>query len=364
MKQKRRARGMGRVYKENGVFFLQYTTKDHKRKAILLREETGEKITEERRAESVAKEFLERQKQLKEIETREEYLEEKAKLKKLKARLTITLDDAFDLAQKKPHSRLASNQVTRVSERYWSDFVSYLKDNYHFKTLDQVERAHAEAYIAHIRKNGRWDRTIRYVKSRCPQRRKFKDYEFGGSLSNATLNRYQGTCKSVFTFLLPDLGYSLEENPFYYIRPLKLASAEREIFPEEELSLIFQNPPPLMRGLFTIGICCGLRLGDVATLRWSDIEGYAPNLVAPDFYRHEITRVTRKTKAVVHIPIERELADFLRDQYEVSGQEEYILPEAAKLYLEHQNLLNGRILGYLHSLGIQTQRSIPGRTRK
>ena len=130
------------------------------------------------------------------------------------------------------------------------------------------------------------------------------------------------------------------------------------------MQLIFQNPPPLMHGLFTIGICCGLRLGDVATLRWSEIEGYAPNLVAPDFYLHEIIRVTRKTKAVVHIPIERELADYLRTQYEISGQEEYILPDAARLYLEHQNVLNNRILGYLHSLGIQTQRSIPGRTRK
>ena len=67
---------------------------------------------------------------------------------------------------------------------------------------------------------------------------------------------------------------------------------------------------------------------------------------------------------MVHIPIERELADYLRTQYEISGQEEYILPDAARLYLEHQNVLNNRILGYLHSLGIQTQRSIPGRTRK
>ena len=364
MKQKRRAKGMGRVYKENGAFFLQYTTKDHKRKAMILREENGAKITEERRAESVAREFLERQKQLKEIETREEYLEEKAKLKKLKARLTITLDDAFELAQQKPHSRPASEQVLRVSRRYWIDFVSFLKDNYHLTTLDEVERAHAEAYLSHIRKNGRWNRRISYEKSRCPQRKKFKSYEFGGMLSATTLNRYQMTCKSVFTFLLPDLGYSVEENPFYFIRPLKLAPAEREIFTEEELQLIFQNPPPLMRGLFTIGICCGLRLGDVATLRWSEIEGYAPNLVAPDFYLHEIIRVTRKTKAVVHIPIERELADYLRTQYEISGQEEYILPDAARLYLEHQNVLNNRILGYLHSLGIQTQRSIPGRTRK
>ena len=41
MKQKRRARGTGRVYKENGVYLLQYTTKDHKRKAMILRDESG-----------------------------------------------------------------------------------------------------------------------------------------------------------------------------------------------------------------------------------------------------------------------------------------------------------------------------------
>ena len=34
-----------------------------------------------------------------------------------------------------------------------------------------------------------------------------------------------------------------------------------------------------MHGLFTIDICCGLRLGDVATLRWSEIEGYTSDLM-------------------------------------------------------------------------------------
>ena len=225
---------MGRVYKENGVFMLQYTTRDHKRKAMVLKDANGRKITEERKAESAARDFLEREHRLKEIETREEYLEEKAKLKKLKARLTITLDDAFELSLRKPHTRSASLQVLNVSRRYWFDFVSYLRENYHLNTLDEVERSHAESYIAYLRQNGRWNRLITFHKTRCPKRKKFKDYEFGGSLSATTLNRYQSVCKAVFTFLLPDLGYSVEENPFYFIRPLKLAPAEREIFTEEE----------------------------------------------------------------------------------------------------------------------------------
>ena len=322
MRQKRRAKGSGRVYKENGVFLLQYTTKDHKRKAMVLRDAAGQKITEERKAQIAAREFLERERQLKDIETRQEYLEEKAKLKKLKARIMISLDDAFELSMRKPHTRQASAQVLRVSRRYWSDFVSFLKTNYQLMTLDEVERAHAEAYIAYIRQNGRWDRTIRYNKNRCPQRKRFKDYEFGGTLSNTTLNRYQSVCKAVFTFLMPDLGYSVEENPFYYIKPLKLEPVEREIFTEEELQLIFQNPPPLMRGLFTIGLCCGLRLGDVATLRWNEIEDYAPNLTNPDFYMKEINRATRKTKTMVHIPVMEELANYLSEQYQISGQDD------------------------------------------
>ena len=98
MRQKRRAKGSGRVYKENGVFLLQYTTKDHKRKAMVLRDAAGQKITEERKAQIAARDFLERERQLKDIETRQDYLEEKAKLKKLKARILITLDEAFDLS--------------------------------------------------------------------------------------------------------------------------------------------------------------------------------------------------------------------------------------------------------------------------
>ena len=360
---KRRAKGMGRVYKDKGVYFLQYTDKDHKRKAMILRDTQGEKITELRKAEAVAREILEKQKQLKEIESREEYLEEKAKLKKLKARLTISLGDAFELAQAKPHSRVPSEKVLRVSRRYWYDFVCYLKDQYKLNTLDEVERAHAEAYIAYIRQNGRWNQKISYNKERCAKRKKFKSYDFGGNLSNTTLNRYQSVCKAVFTFLLPDLGYSLEENPFYYIKPLKLAPIDREIFNPDELQLIFREPTPLMRGLFTIGICTGLRLGDVATLKWKEIEGYELNLAQPDFYQKEIVRLTRKTKAVVHIPIEEELANYLQGQYWESGQDEYILPEAARLYLNHQNVLNNRVLGYLHSLGIKTQREVPGRKR-
>ncbi len=361
---KRKTNGSGSISKKNGHFYLQYYDRDGNRKTLTMKTPSGKHITEQRAAEAAAKNFLEQQNKIREIETREDYLESKAKLKKLKARLTITLETAFDLHLQKPHARVASHKILKISRRYWIDFVAFLQDKFDLHTLDEVERAHAEAYIAQIRKEGRWLRTIQYDKENCPLRRPFKDYEYGGMLSNTTLNRYQSVCKAVFTFLLPDLGYSVEENPFYYIKPLKLEPVEREIFSEKELQLIFENPPPLQRALFTVGICTGLRLGDVATLRWSDIEySFSEDEDTPVFFQKEIHRITRKTKTLVHIPIELELADFLAKQWPQSRYSDYVLPEAATMYLEHHGVLNRRILGYLHSLGIVTQREVPGRKR-
>ena len=67
---KRRANGCGRVYKVKDTYYLQYSTTDGKRKSITLRNEQGEKITEEREAQQAARKYLDRENKIKEIETR------------------------------------------------------------------------------------------------------------------------------------------------------------------------------------------------------------------------------------------------------------------------------------------------------
>lgn len=364
-KVSRRKKGFGYIYKVKDSFYLQYRDANHKRCSITLKTASGKKITEEREARAAAKSFLERQQKIQEVETREEYLEKRAKLKQLKARLTISLEDAFELHLQKPHTRSSSEKVLKVSRRYWKDFVSFLEYHYKLKTLDQVERVHAEAYIAYIRKNGRYDPVIRYNKNTAPRRKPFNDYKCAGRLSNTTLNRYQAVCKAVFTYLATDLGYNIEENPFFHIKPLKLEPVDREIFSDDELALIFKEPSPLMNAIFTIGICTGLRLGDVATLCWSDIEIDERNSDGiPVFFDKEIHRITRKTKTLVHIPIEHELSEFFRAQWLISGNMEYVIPEAAEMYLGGSHTLNNRIVSYIKSLGIEKYRIIPGRKRK
>ncbi len=84
----------------------------------------------------------------------------------------------------------------------------------------------------------------------------------------------------------------------------------------------------------------------------------------PDFYAAEIARTTYKTNVAVSIPVERELANYLSRQWEISGGQEYVLPEAAALYNTGFNKLSLRIIKYLQSLGIQTKIKVPGRVKQ
>lgn len=131
---RKRSNGSGSIYKRGDNFYLQYMQKDGKRKNITLKNSQGNHIRERREAEEAARKFLQEQQQLKEIETREEYLAELKVVRKLRARLLITLDNAFDLAQAKPHSRETSNRVLVVSRGYWFDFVDFVKSNYQLYT--------------------------------------------------------------------------------------------------------------------------------------------------------------------------------------------------------------------------------------
>ncbi len=351
---KRRPNGAGRIYKQNGVYYLQYRLENGSRKSITLRTPAGDKITELREAEKAAKIYLEPLRKLNEIKSREEYLEEKAKLKKLAARETILLNDAFQRFLEKPRPRVPQKRHVGVVQSRWNDFTAFVKEKFSLTHLAEVEPKHADAYIAHIRQNGRYCKTIQ--RGRIP----YEQHE-DVRLSSASANQYLRACRQVFKYLLPDLGFTADENPFQHIKGIIVSHTPREIFTQDELAMIFANPPPLMKALFTIGLCTGLREGDVATLKWSEIGGYnGRGTAVSDFLYREINRITRKTHTLVHIPIEMELANCLSElasERDVHSEfAEYVIPEAAKLYLGKSNRLPREIHKYLNSIGIVTQK--------
>jgi integrase len=155
----------------------------------------------------------------------------------------------------------------------------------------------------------------------------------------------------IFEILAEDAG--LIENPFASIPKLKNDYQQREAFTEDELKLIAEQADEFIYPIFAIGISTALREGDICTLRWSEI----------DFNRNLITRKMLKTGNTVEIPIMPPLHELLIKLKEKYGDNEYVLPEHASMYLKNTDGISWRVKKFLKSLGIKTTKKVPGRTR-
>ncbi len=114
----------------------------------------------------------------------------------------------------------------------------------------------------------------------------------------------------------------------------------------EQVKCILDMAKGEMHTLFLIGFYTGLRLGDVATLKWSEI----------DLQRRIITRVPNKTAkssgAVVKIGIPMPLFEELK-QLKETADSDYILPDMARRYNLNRNNLSRPIRDIFKQAGLQ-----------
>lgn len=262
----------------------------------------------------------------------------------------ITLDEAFELAEQKPRLRLPSEKHAGTKRTIWGDFLAFMHGEYpDVKNLIDVTEAHAQEYIAILQKSGRYEKTINYSRTEGKRVRTISTQNVAGALSPRSIRLYQMVCAEVFTLLAKDAG--LQDNPFSGIRKAQMDAKTREAFTQEELNLIYDNLDGFTRPLFMMAVWTGLREGDICTLKWSDV----------DLERHLITRETRKTKAVVQIPISNQLYGLLAATPRTES--EYVFPKHAEMYLTNPDGVSYRVKKFLEGLGIQTTRKPEGRTR-
>ncbi len=367
MIKKKRQNGIGSIFKVKDYFYLRFRdTSENEPENRPLFNEKGERCTNRQEAEIAAQKIAKKRNTLKELDTREKYVQELAEIKNLKTKLVLLLIDAYDRSLERGGYR-GSDVYINTRRNYWLDFCQYMQDNHSITHIGGVTADHARGYINYIRRNGRWKKELCYLRDG-----KELSYQLSSDVGNYLKNAIHKCLKRVFTLLSKELGYAREENPFHEIEFLPIDTEDREIFTETEIKMIFVKPTPLMKGMFTIGFCTGMREGDCATLRWSEIKCYNPNHVPgtkPDFQECEIDRISLKNGAKLVIPIEVELAEYLSTQWEVTGKEVYVIPEARYLYYQkdgkkRRKALSRLIIKYLQSLGIETTRKVPGRSRK
>jgi integrase len=262
----------------------------------------------------------------------------------------ITLDEAFDLAEQKPRPRIPSEKHAGTKRTIWGDFLAFMHGEHSdVKNLIDVTEAHAQEYIGILQKSGRYDKSISYSRGEGKRVRTISTQNAAGALSPRSIRLYQMVCTEVFTLLAKDAG--LQDNPFSGIRKAQTDAKTREAFTAEELKTIHDNLDDFTRPLFMMAVWTGLREGDICTLKWSDV----------DLENRLITRETRKTGAVVQIPISKPLYSMLTATPRTES--EYVFPKHAEMYLKNSDGVSYRVKKFLEGLGIQTTRKPEGRTR-
>lgn len=275
----------------------------------------------------------------------------RAELKKIiRSKKQITLNDAYELAERKPRSRIPAEKYAALKRTVWGDFLAFMHGEHpDVENLIDVTEAHAQEYIALLQKSGRYKKTISYSRGNGKGARTITTQKAAGALSARTIRLHQTVCAEVFTLLAKDA--SLQNNPFASIQKAKSDTETRDAFTPEELKLIYDNLDDFTRPLFMMAVWTGLREGDICTLKWSEV----------DLVRRLITRKTRKTGATVQIPISDQLYSLLVATPRTES--EYVFPEHANMYLTNSSGVSYRIKQFLEGLGIETTRIPEGRIR-
>ncbi|MFN7141507.1 MAG: tyrosine-type recombinase/integrase [Limisphaerales bacterium] len=151
--------------------------------------------------------------------------------------------------------------------------------------------------------------------------------------SYVSANTVNQNRKVLSIFFIRCLKNSLiKSNPVLPIKKFKAGQDEqtnRRALTMEELKTVFDKcPNDFWRYMVKAGFYSGMRMGDLITLRWGEI----------DFEQNAIQRITGKTKKRVKIPIAAPLRDILCRLKAQAGKvkaSDYLWPEQAATYQRH-----------------------------
>lgn len=166
--------------------------------------------------------------------------------------------------------------------------------------------------------------------------------QLGSSVGAATYNIRLVLFKRIWKALSSE--FQLQAGAWESYKKKKAAKGSRRTLSSKELSeLMASAESPDMKLLLALGIYTGLRLGDCALLKWSDI----------DFESKVIRVVPMKTKkhmdGPVEIPIHAALMSMLKA---ADSSSEYVSAENAAAYKSGR--LSGEVVNLFKSCGIKT----------
>lgn len=246
--------------------------------------------------------------------------------------LKMKLEDAFAAFRTRPKRKAVSERTYKDYEHLWDRFVEWIKkENPHIQFLNEITPSVAEEYLI-----SEWEKGI----------------------SERTYNERIKKFRAMFSSLSKKAG--LQKNVWNTVNKMTERTISKRPLTAEQIRDILSVADDEMKVFFIIGLYTGLRRGDAATLKWSEV----------DFRKNIITKLPSKTKNLkkpVYIPIHSELAavlKFLKNNLDNKNKEEYILPNISRTYIKSETYLNKKIQNTFIKAGIETTVAREGAKRR
>jgi len=235
----------------------------------------------------------------------------------------IILGDCFRLFYESPRRRSCGIDSLSHYKAFWRRFVAFSKGE--STMASSVKPATIAGFLESLRKEGLTESTVS------------KAYKF--------------LCY-LFRVLLDD--GKLSSNPCLGVVPPRFSQKRRRELTQEELAAVIDRADGWLKSLLMVGAYTGMRLGDCASLKWSEV----------DLSRGVITKTPSKTKGSsgkeVRVGISRTLRDHL-ECLERGG--EYVNPYAAGMCESHsgETVVSKKIQAHFNACGISTSEKIDGK---
>ena len=234
----------------------------------------------------------------------------------------LTLRQAWSAYLATPNRPDTGPRTLDQYEGKFNRFMTWMERKHpETKAMRNVTEEHAEAYAS--------DLTASHVVS-------------------ATYNQHVSLLKLTWRVLRKKA--KLDRNPWVDITAKRIVTNGKRELTIEEIRAVCAAATGEMRPLFSLGLYTGMRLGDCATLRWGEVD------LERGIIRRVPNKTARRNPKPVLVPIHPTLRTILTELHDAPKRGEYVLPETAAIYRDHNTVLGNAIQNHFVSCGIQTQK--------
>jgi integrase len=250
----------------------------------------------------------------------------------------VLLAEAWALFDDTPRQKSQGTDWRKVSKAWFGRFLTWMEENHPVvEYMDEVSPVMANAYARHLNSEG---------------------------TTASTYNRKVHSLKLVFKTLKTDAG--LTENVWGEIQQMHATVEGQRPLEDNEVRLVLvkahEQGDPVLALWLLLGIYTGLRLKDVVTLTWANV----------NFEQKMISRVAAKTRKYsngqpIPIPMAAPLEVALKAYRRTvpKSNEAYLFPEYAKDYKDGgKDRAEGMIGSIYESCGIRRLRENSGKRKR